>query len=70
MKPPRFRKPTQAETNQTLLDIADRLERIANRFNKRAVLDDHAKNGHVAYLQTEAQNIRSAAKREKRFITK
>lgn len=62
------RRPTRKEADTLLLNLADRLERIAHTLDIVATIDVHRKNGHVAYLQSEASNVRSFVRREPRFL--
>lgn len=63
-----LRRPTPGEAGAYVLDIADRLERIALDLEKMHDITIHRKAGHVGYLKTEAQNLRSAVRREKRLM--
>lgn len=63
------RRPTRAEADDNLLEIAAGLERTADRYEQKTwILNPHNRANHVAYLRAVAATIRSFVKRESQFM--
>jgi hypothetical protein len=62
------RRPTPEEARERLLEIVERMCRVADEFNRVSRIDIHRKNAHVGYLMTEAANIRSWVERSERLL--
>lgn len=64
-----IRKPTQLESNLMLRELAERMKRVVESYERRNDgMDPHAKANMIGYLKSEAGNIISLVMREKRWM--